>query len=168
MIVYARWKGDEPMQDFTRTLSGRMHRYEVPIKPTAPLQVGQRVRILALSRVAFHAPSVVYPRYETYDPHIVGVVVAVVEKGEHAVTFEVANQCEANPVRRVKLTIQWIPDVTARVRPEDEHVNWPQPVHRVPLEHGVAIAVPTPQWICGAPGCVVPTQATWSGIIWAE
>ena len=134
-----------------------MHYYAVPIRPVTPLRVGQTVRVLALSRTAFHAPNTVFPRYETYDPHVRGLVAAVVGVGEEAITFELDNQCDINPIKKVRLTIRWIQNITA-VGPSDPpgEGNIPHE-HRAPmLEEDVTIAEADRRTGCGAEGCRGP------------
>ncbi len=92
-----------------------LHYYTVPIQPTTPLRVGLRVRLLALSRVAYHQPRTAFPWYEAYDPHVAGSVVAVTGGDGEMMMFELANECELNSVRRVRLIIRSIPEITTSV-----------------------------------------------------
>ena len=130
----------------------QIHHYEIPLKPESPLEVGQKIRLLALSRVAYHAPNVVFPRYETYDPHIAGTVTRVVEWGDETVVFEIANECSINPVRSARLTVKWVQGVTALVSPD---IPWAARKCLAPppaMEEGVTVATPDRR-ICGAGGC---------------
>ena len=132
----------------------QIHHYEIPVRPESPLEVGQKIRILALSRVAYHAPNVVFPRYEAYDPHVAGTVTRVVEWGDETVVFEVANECGINPVRSARLTVKWIPGVTALVSPD---ISWAARKCLAPppaLEKEVTVAIPGRR-VCRAGGCSV-------------
>ncbi len=141
-----------------------MHHYEIPIQPTSPLRGGMRVRVMALSRVGYHAPAVVYPRYEAYDPHVIGTLGAKVEKAEDAVTFIMVNECARNPVVRIKLTIKWIEGVTTLLPTEGRYIRLVTGRRGTVLEADVEVAIPNRRWACG-PACDGPRPDPWTGII---
>ncbi len=136
-----------------RTVGRKIHHYDIPIAPESPLQVGLHVRVLALSRVAYHAPSVVSPRYDAYDPHVVGKIVAVAGCGGGSVTFELENECDLNPVKRVRLTVRMIPGSTAIPTPVGRHVERNDGRCGPPLEQDVLIKQPEAVRMCGAASC---------------
>ncbi len=153
LTIYARWQSHELLSPAEPHLGCKAHAYDVPIRPNEPLEVGRRVRVLALSRVAYHAPDVVCPRYETYDPHVVGDIVAGARIGESTATFELANECLLNPVKTVLLTVHWIPGVTGILPPADEEPGRTGNSRAVPLERDVVVAIPDRQALCGETNC---------------
>ncbi len=130
-----------------------MHEYAVIVCPESPLEIGRRVRVLALSKVAYHEPGVVYPRYEAYDPHVVGRVTAVVGKGKSTATFELVNECEINPVKTVHLVVEWIPGVTGMMSAQDECRARTTDARAVHMEKGVSVAVPKAGALCSESRC---------------
>lgn len=156
LTVYARWCRAEHLLERPRCCFPQMHYYAIPICPTEPLEIGRRVRILALSRTAFHKPNVVNPRYETYDPHVRGRVMEIVEAGEEAITFELDNQCDINPIKKVRLTIRWLQNITAVIPHEIPRAKNITHGHMAPLEVNATVATPARWTECGAEGCNGP------------
>ncbi len=165
ITVYARWKECDPPGTTGRVAESKTHRYDIPITPPIPLQVGLRVRVLALSRVAYHAPSVVFPRYETYDPHVVGKIVSVAGRGEGAVTFELRNECDLNPVKRVRLTVRMLPGITASLSPDELHVNGADGPRGSPMESDVTITELSCDRRCGTDSCKRQWAREWGFMI---
>lgn len=167
-MVYARWVGAEHLPEKPRNHSPQMHHYVIPIKPMKPLQVGKEVRVMALSRVAFHTPNVVSPRYEVYDPHVRGKVAAVVGAGKGSITFELENECDINPITKVRLMVRWDPNITA-VAPHDPPP--PEDIRQGPtpqFETNIEIGIPGPDGRCLAARCRGPSNPDderWAGII---
>ena len=147
-------------------LGERIHHYEIPIRPHTPLRVGLRVKVMAISRVAYHAPSVVFPRYETYDPHVAGTIQGVVEVTRDKVTFVVENECAINPVTRVKLTVKWIPGITAQI-PDEASVVEGCSVAVGGLEEDVGVAAAAQTGFCGkrCTAGVAPASVPWLEIV---
>lgn len=156
ITVYARWCSAEHLLERPRCCFPQMHYYAVPICPTEPLEVGRKVRILALSRTAYHTPNVVNPRYETYDPHVRGRVTEIVEAGEEAITFGLDNQCDINPIKKIRLTIRWVQNITAIVPRETLRMKNITLGHMAPLEVNATIAEPARRLECGAERCDGP------------
>ncbi len=68
-------------------------------------------------------------------------------------TFELQNECDLNPVKRVKLTVRLIPGITAILKPEDPREDLRDGRMGPPLESDVVILPPDRERMCGAAGC---------------
>ncbi|TFK87769.1 hypothetical protein K466DRAFT_443806, partial [Polyporus arcularius HHB13444] len=123
--------------------------YDVLLRPTRPLQVGEQISIRALSLVAYHSPgSCPEGRrlYDTYDPSIQGPIVAVRAEEKDVVEFVVHNLRRESPVRWVYLSVQYIPGVTAQMDLIGRARRWflqarlPR-TRMVPIEWGAQVLV---------------------------
>lgn len=164
ITLYARWKKCRHPSGNPYTIVDATHSYDIPIRPKEPLQVGRRVRILALSRRAYTAPEIVFPRYDTYDPHVVGTIVAAVGRGDVSITYEIANECPINPVKQITVTLRYTPGITVtwtpEPAPEREDATLEGAYHGDgpgrwcdPFETGVVVAVSARARACGAGRC---------------
>ncbi len=127
LLLFARWTAladpsPDPLYDFLRWES---HHYKLAIRPTEPITLGRRVRILAIVPITHHIPDTPSTQYDTYDTHVIGRVVEMNTKraGCHSVlgrnlqgettrrtrdvettmVITIRNECCGNTVRNVFL-----------------------------------------------------------------
>ncbi len=120
-VVLAWWKscrkqygvqgGNEGLAD-----EETIHVYTTHIRPSKPLTVGGRVKLLALPKAAPTAPSASLQDFKAYDPHVMGVVGGIEEGDKEGwVKATIHNRCRGNTVRTVELEILYVPNETARI-----------------------------------------------------
>ncbi len=96
-LLIAKWRAARNSRTGSQYCTDE-HIYRLAIKPEDPIVVGRRVKILALSPIAFHKPATPTNLFETYDPHIVGEVVDIWRKDERVWWARVENLCRRNRV----------------------------------------------------------------------
>ncbi len=79
------------------------HAYSLVVWPYEPIIIGRRVRILAASPTAHHAPEVPPNELDTHDPHIVGRVLEVWRMEDGVAAARIANECTGNSVDEIML-----------------------------------------------------------------
>ena len=123
--IYGRWIRQETIVPPDRLTPILVHVYDIPIPPPQPLVVGLRVQLIALSPVAYHTPGlcVSAPRYDTYDPQIEGVVVALKSLGKSVVEF-VINNDRPGKVHYAYVAMQYVPGVTAKMGLWETTCHW--------------------------------------------
>ncbi len=113
--LYARWGGfvendpTDPEEFITKT-----HAYRVQIPPHIPLSLGIKIRVVALSPTRYCIPDAPADLYDMYDPHVIGDITRVMGWKGDVVGLEVTNECKISPVRRARLELPYIPDVTVQ------------------------------------------------------
>ncbi|KAI0719516.1 hypothetical protein C8T65DRAFT_693184 [Cerioporus squamosus] len=112
--LYARWSSFGSPSPNPYDLQGGIHEYRLAIKPTEEIWPGRRIRLLALTQIAYYLPKVPIGQYDTYDPHVVGLVSDVTTRWEivpgsltrkRRTTVRVENECRGNAVVVVDLEI---------------------------------------------------------------
>ncbi len=93
---------------------GAKHRYKTHLKPSKPLAIGERVRLLAMPKSAPTTPGAWLHDYRAYDPHVVGVVMEIKESTEGWAKATIRNLCRGNTVRTVELDMAYTTDETAQ------------------------------------------------------
>ncbi|KAI0701769.1 hypothetical protein C8Q76DRAFT_802723 [Earliella scabrosa] len=161
--VYAHWRGyinDRDRRD-TRTFTTDGHIYQVAIVPTAPLTVETCVRVLAMSPAAYSSSSADPDQCNAYDAHVVGKVTRVVGCRARRVVLEVVNECTVNPVRRVRLELPYVPDVTVHRRLVELEEGLEE-AHEGDLDTFTKIMPPPMNGRCKARQCTLHLPAVYS------
>ncbi|KAI0716320.1 hypothetical protein C8Q76DRAFT_794648 [Earliella scabrosa] len=162
-IVHTKWTershipSRRPQGDVT------IFHYDIPVLPSRPLEIGLRVRLLALSNVRFHAPTSyggrTIRRYDTYDQGIQGPIVKVVDHAIRWVTFAVYNEVPESPITYAYITAPYLQDLTVRITsgvlPRKTLLNGVGKGREPPLlEYGAQVGPPPPpagprrwQWV---------------------
>ncbi len=126
-MLLAQWIGTGNPAPRTYELQEGTHRYRLAIQPSERIELGRRVRILALTPIAYHMEDAPGSQYDTYEPHIVGVVsgmtlecrVSTEGSGDSAssvVVMKIDNECRGSMVSGVDLEFSL--DHGAAARPE--------------------------------------------------
>ncbi len=106
LILFAKWEAYGNASKAVRTSRKDLkHLYKLAVQPDEPIAVGRRVRILAVSPIAYCVPGTPLGQYDTYDPHIVGTVEEMWRAENGAVRAKVKNACKANTVREVEVEL---------------------------------------------------------------
>ncbi|TFK80512.1 hypothetical protein K466DRAFT_569599 [Polyporus arcularius HHB13444] len=114
--VFAWWKEfGEDHQKIGGTRAQR-HVYSTTLKPTAPLDLGMSVRVVALAKGKKAEPGRTLVQYGAYDPHIVGTVTRMSRKQPGWWKVTIQNECGGNEVGIVDLEIPHAPGLTVRRR----------------------------------------------------
>lgn len=112
--VYARWvryDGGRPTgpKDFFQ----KTYVYAVTIPPSEPLALGRRVRVLVTTPASWvPGPDADPNLHGANDAHVVGTVTNVLGWKGKLVALAVENECRQNLVRRARLEIPYLPNVT--------------------------------------------------------
>ncbi len=111
-VVCAWWTGNGDA--YERPGGGRAisHTYKTQLKPTMPLKVGAKVRLLALPMTAAPAPLASIDQYAPYEPHVRGIVARVISTGDGWARATIVNTCRGNEVGIVELDVPYVPGVT--------------------------------------------------------
>ncbi len=118
LTVHAKWRARSTTGPHGALTESHIDLYDVLLCPRKPLEVGLLVSICALSLVAYHAPAgsaLTAKLYDTYDPEIVGPIVAIRAEEKEMVEFVVHNLSKGTPVKYAYLSVQYVPGVTARM-----------------------------------------------------
>lgn len=112
LILYARWTGQgNPTPKVYDGEKGR-HDYKLAMRLTERVEVGRRVKVLAISPIAFTLPDVPLGEYDTYDPHVVGTIESIErmeesgagkERTPPTMIIKIRNECRSNAVEGVDL-----------------------------------------------------------------
>ncbi|KAI0690238.1 hypothetical protein C8T65DRAFT_700058 [Cerioporus squamosus] len=154
--VYARWIGYDPPPlredyDYTR----KVHVYTVTILPERPLEIGMRISIMATSPRWYCDPKSNADEYDTYDAHVVGKIVGVAGWKGRKVILEVANECAASKIRRIRIRVPYAPDATVCA---DEHAfgGSRREAHEGDLYTNVVVRRAQQETRCQAAMCALP------------
>ncbi len=107
LLLLAKWIGVENSVPDIYHIGRERHKYGLAVQPAEPVRVGRRVKILALSPIAYCSPGVPFMQYDTYDPHVVGTVADIVHAkdaatdGTRTMVIRITNECRGNLVSEV-------------------------------------------------------------------
>ncbi|KAI0706265.1 hypothetical protein C8T65DRAFT_652160 [Cerioporus squamosus] len=157
--IYARWSkydGAYPMtpEEFIR----KTHVYSVTIPPSAPLAIGKRVRVLAMSPARYRSPDAEVDVYESYDAHVVGRIRKVLGWKGNLVALEVDNECR----------IPYLPGVTVAPLENLREGKGPKDAQMEDLDLDVRAQPPPQLWACKAGECVLRATSMPGGVIYDE
>lgn len=138
--IYGRWTWHARTTSTNELPSEVVHGYEVPLRPREPLHLSQRVKLWALSKTTYHTPNAVSPRYDVYDPHVVGTIVEVHSVGTHIVEFVLRNRCSRSPVRWVYLATRFVPGKPVILSARELREAWKDDARQVAMEEGVLVS----------------------------
>ncbi|KAI0773619.1 hypothetical protein C8Q74DRAFT_1217675 [Fomes fomentarius] len=128
--------------------------YEVPLRPREPLHLWQRVKLWALSRTTYHTPNAVSPRYDVYDPHVVGTIIEVHSVGTHIVEFVLRNRCSRSPVRWVYLATRFVPGKSVILSARELREAWKDDARQVAMEEEEDVLVSSERRVmCSVEAC---------------
>ncbi len=99
------------------------HSYELRIKPDGPVAVGDTIRILAVSPLAYHAPPKPLHEYDTYNPHIVGTIVDLRRTERGMGRMIILNQCRGSMVGEVEVSFPFLPEILGRTAGKRERME---------------------------------------------
>ncbi|KAI0686480.1 hypothetical protein C8T65DRAFT_701071 [Cerioporus squamosus] len=102
LLLAARWKGAS-RTSYGGAQGELKHVYDLTVMPDEPITIGRRVRILAVTPIAYALPQVPPDQLDTYDPHIVGRVAEITRLEDGHSCARVMNQCKGNAVTEVEL-----------------------------------------------------------------
>ncbi len=102
LLLIAKWTGHTNTAPRGKRKDLK-HLYRLAIRPDEPITIGRRVRILAIAPITYSVPDVPTNEYDTYDPHVTGVITAVWRSEDGAGNARVTNICRSNEVREVEL-----------------------------------------------------------------
>ncbi|RDX39613.1 hypothetical protein OH76DRAFT_1424182 [Lentinus brumalis] len=102
LLLVARWKGSLLPTHGKKAASVR-HSYSLAVWPYEPIVIGRRVKILAASPVALHAPDTPLNELDTHDPHIVGRVREIWRMVDGVASARIENECTGSLVGEVVL-----------------------------------------------------------------
>lgn len=152
--VLARWAGYVEGEPKNRTeFLTRTHAYEAVRKPTVPLELGMQVKIYAVSPRNYCSLNDPDDLLEAYDAHIIGRVTRVAGWRGASVGMEVVNECWRNAVRKIRLEVAYIPDVTVRRLAHLRPGKGPKVARDDALGSAADVVLPPATWDCGAGGC---------------
>ncbi len=155
-IVYARWAGcvgGRARQTAPR--EKKKHIYSSAIPPERPLRLGMRVRILAMTPAWYSTPEDGPEKYDTYDAHIVGVVVGIAGWKDRKVVLEIKNECSVNDVESVKLRVPFVPEVTVQLE-ADSIPRGQREAQEADLNTYAVISACPGESRCGGSACWLP------------
>lgn len=124
--LYGRWREYGEPKPTAGAPVGKTHTYTLAMKPERPLEMGMKVRIVALYPKTYCSPEdALLPtggpeEYAAYDPHLVGTI-DVNRAVEGKVVVRMENLCRANPVKRVELWM--LPEEVGRAEGERRKEN---------------------------------------------
>ncbi|TFK88637.1 hypothetical protein K466DRAFT_564648 [Polyporus arcularius HHB13444] len=130
LTLYARWSGTGHPTPMAYNGEGGHHQYVLTIRPTEEIRVGRRVKILALTPIAYSQPNSPLSQYDTYDPHIVGRITSITRmeaevEGEGKSTaktiIKISNECQNNMVEGVVMLALNETPVDGKAPEESEH-----------------------------------------------
>ncbi|RDX46731.1 hypothetical protein OH76DRAFT_814507 [Lentinus brumalis] len=167
--VYARWSkydGAYPTtpEDFIR----KTHVYSVTIPPSAPLAVGKRIRVLAMSPARWCCPDADVDLLEAYDAHVVGRIRKVLGWRGDWVALEVENECRVSAVRKARLEIPYLPGVTVLRLDNLREGKGPKEAQMEDLDLDMRAKPPPPLWACKAGGCALRSTSLPGDAIYDE
>ncbi len=113
-VIYAWWKAYGDRHERTGATRAHAHIYATRFKPSAPLDLGMRVKLVALAKDQTTTIATELGEYKPYDPHVVGDVVDIVWSSPGWVRATVANACRGNEVGWVEVELPYEPDITVR------------------------------------------------------
>ncbi len=162
--VLAKWTGYVEGEPRCRAeFLARTHKYEVVRRPREPLQLGDQVRVYAVTPKIYCSPEAPVDLLEAYDAHILGRITRVVGWKGTTVGLEVVNECWKNATRKIRLELPYIPDVTVRRLAHLRPGKGPRVARDDRLSSAADVVLPPPMWGCGAGGCVMREPGTLAG-----
>ncbi|RPD56444.1 hypothetical protein L227DRAFT_614587 [Lentinus tigrinus ALCF2SS1-6] len=110
MRVYARWREQVALSLPSSVHPVTVHQYNMPIKPSEPLHLGLRVKVMALSPTVYRTliPCFAHPCYDVYDAQIEGEIVGVRVQRDAQVYFAIRNERETNRVSHVVVIAPYV------------------------------------------------------------
>ncbi len=111
-VICAWWDGYGAQHEGPGGQRVLTHMYVTRLKPSRPLQEGEKVRLLAMPKAKTPAPMESIDSYEPYDPHVHGVVIRIVETIQAWARVTIFNECQGNRVGLVDLDIPLAMGVT--------------------------------------------------------
>ncbi len=125
--ILAWWRDSRKVRSGGDEEEVMMHNYSTHVKPSRPLAIGGRVRLLAFPKAAPTTPGTDLSKFKTYDPHVVGVVARIEEGTEGWARVTILNQCRGNAVKLVELDIVYVPNETIQrgtLQTEEREPRW--------------------------------------------
>ncbi|RDX53440.1 hypothetical protein OH76DRAFT_1416096 [Lentinus brumalis] len=152
--VLAKWTGYVEGMPKNRTeFLARTHAYQVVRRPLEPLELGTKVKVYAVTPKNFCSPEAPDGLLEAYDAHILGQITRVVGWRGSSVGLEVRNECWKSAVRKIRLEVVYIPDVTVRRLVHLRPGKGPTVARDDELSSAADVVLPPAMWSCGAGGC---------------
>lgn len=154
--MFARWTGyveGEPRN--RREFLARTHAYEVVRMPSKPLELGMKVKIYAVTPKHYCSPEMLGAPPDAYDAHVLGELTRVMGWRGTSVGMEIRNECWKSAVRRVRLEVPYIPDVTVRRLAHLGPDKGPRVARDDVLGDAADVVLPPTLWDCGAGGCLM-------------
>ncbi len=152
--IFAKWTGyvDGPPATREDFLS-KAHAYTAMRRPTEPLALGMMVKLYATSPASYCTPDAPSDLYHAYDAHIVGKITRIAGWRGTAVGLEIQNECWNNAVRKVRLEIPYIPDVTVRRLAHLRAGKGPREAREDAITSQPTVMLPPDTWKCGMRWC---------------
>ncbi len=114
--IYAWWTAFGDDHEKSGEERAQRHVYTTQLRPTAPIELGMSVRIIALAKDKGRRKETMLERYNPYEPHIVGTVVGITRKEPGWVRITLRNECQGNEVGMVDVEIPHVTGTTVRRR----------------------------------------------------
>ncbi|KAI0685562.1 hypothetical protein C8T65DRAFT_701484 [Cerioporus squamosus] len=124
--IYARWTSQMSLSLPKHPLPIPAHAYDAPIPLQACPRRGERVRIMALSPMAYrtmYAP-IGTNKYDVYDPYVEGIVEGVVMASPSVVAFAVKNIRREAGVKWVVVSAPFVQETMVPPPEEDCPLEW--------------------------------------------
>ena len=144
--VYAKWRGRLPVGRPNETPATFIDRYHIVVTPSSPLSVGKKIKIHALSPVAYRIPENTTPQhgvYDTYDPQVCGRLVRIRAMNIDTVEFVLDNEAPNEKVVLAYVAVQNIPNCTTKLAETENVCVWSAenqlPVIFMPLENATIV-----------------------------
>ena len=145
--VYAKWHGRLPVGRSNESSTTFIDRYHIVVAPSSPLSVGKKIRIHALSPVAYRIPENIclsrHGIYDTYDPQVHGRLVRIRAMDTNTVEFVLDNEAPNERVVLAYVAVQNIPNYTTKLAETENVCVWSAEnelsVTFVPLENAIIV-----------------------------
>ncbi len=116
VLVCAWWKKYGEGHGKTGEERAHEHIYTTRLRPSQPIELGSRVRLVALSMSTRTVMDALLEQYEPYDPHVCGRVIRIARSRPGWVVVTLCNECKGNEVGRVGLEMPHVQGMTVRGR----------------------------------------------------
>ncbi|RDX52305.1 hypothetical protein OH76DRAFT_1416838 [Lentinus brumalis] len=113
--VYAWWKAYGNDHEKTGGQRTHTHVYATRFHPSMPLDMGQRVKIVALAKDRTTITATSLEEYQPYEPHVVGTVDKIERSSPGWARVSLNNECRGNRVGRVEVEIPFKAGVTISI-----------------------------------------------------
>ncbi len=152
LLLIARWKGlfrdDHEVSNHVFK-----HEYVLAIRPSESITIGRRVRILAITPIAYRLPQSPNGQYDTYDPHLVGWVAEMWRVDDERGRARLVNVCCGNAITEVVLDFPCARKALAATGKAGERGETLRESSERGLEHLTSVR-PMPVWrLCDAEAC---------------